>query len=1021
MFRFLKGEWRKVFRLLQIVFVFMIITQVSLSDSIECPHDFQSRNSLAIPQNYISPITRVAPFNTGSSADAVIFSSEVLKARLIYNLKESYSDYIDLFFNKIDSSSEYKGIKAILEFSRAVTIPLVWTKKRKLGIESMVGEASLTVIPAIINNVRLYIYLKMKEEKIVSIDVFEEKEHLGQVKELLDKGFISREQGNGLIFSVAQRSGAPMVLDSMDESVLTAKLFFSKLFGADGEKIFNRAAIKDGRIWVEPKGILISGGIVIPEETKKEDRPWQIIEGLIRQVDSKISACVLGEMEGLFKAFIKDGANFASEFFLAQHSDLMIMIKGLTEVLQKAGNEKTLAFDSSVYEYVPVFDDIKHESALYQNTLRKIKNIFMAVSNNEAKRYQNKNMLWKVDLLDVVRMDTKRVEDLWAWLKKEGYIGENGEIEEKFIKLEGYEELVLPEQFSKIKEEVFEILSKAEEEKNTIKFAPKVIKSAEDIDVRELTPCLLPTEIVEIEGGKNKIILNDNFVKVMCKLSEIGMAGPDGDIYETPYDRGERGSRRLGNMWETLLYSTALHVIRGHFRIVKGSVVFNPYEAWAQGERGNKYGFINILSIIYYWFEIVGKHYQFWGMRIEGEVDEYPPYLTRNITREAIMAVKERVGKSLFLEFLDRHIYSGNLKYRETGYTEKEYEKFLYGEDITTESLFYFLARQKQPLTFFEILDIQKKWNNKGSARRYLDIFTKLGIVTVKDNPESKGLDDEKVYKLIPLPSGLMKQVEKDIIKDKINTSYDIYWEASKEAISKVRESLIMLMEPYRVKEIIEEVKKYNIATKTKENPKGEKLYVFLDTSWIPKEQRELEPWTLIWVEDGEETIMGKSAPEVSGFSEFITSFKELKKTGSFELITGNGEELVTKFKDMIKEKKITNYKNVILISERELLYSTELKTFISDTIDKFKQPFVVGVDARDIRDMGEDTTTELSEILAMAIKMARKPKLIADSARVMVQKKNSRFIIVIPKAEKVESFFMNSLYKNNAKIIYSA
>ena len=126
--------------------------------------------------------------------------------------------------------------------------------------------------------------------------------------------------------------------------------------------------------------------------------------------------------------------------------------------------------------------------------------------------------------------------------------------------------------------------------------------------VERLSDGLLPTAVSRYDGT---IALNENFVKLMCLFTRVGMRDR-GDIYGIP-NRDERyqdDPRRyfkplIGNMYQSILYSTAIHEIRGHFKIERGAPVLNTDEEFAQGERGGKKLYVNIIAIVYFWLEFV--------------------------------------------------------------------------------------------------------------------------------------------------------------------------------------------------------------------------------------------------------------------------------------------------------------------------------------------------------------------------------------------------------------------------------
>jgi len=113
--------------------------------------------------------------------------------------------------------------------------------------------------------------------------------------------------------------------------------------------------------------------------------------------------------------------------------------------------------------------------------------------------------------------------------------------------------------------------------------------------VQFLERCLLPTDAVTQDGT---IRLNENFVRLLFLMGMKGMEGVNGRIEDWPRTT-ER--RYLGELCSSIVYSLALHTIRGHFRINEwGFAVFEPNEMTAQMERGRRHAYVNVLSMLFY-------------------------------------------------------------------------------------------------------------------------------------------------------------------------------------------------------------------------------------------------------------------------------------------------------------------------------------------------------------------------------------------------------------------------------------
>ncbi|MEA3490000.1 MAG: hypothetical protein U9R44_06665 [Candidatus Omnitrophota bacterium] len=113
--------------------------------------------------------------------------------------------------------------------------------------------------------------------------------------------------------------------------------------------------------------------------------------------------------------------------------------------------------------------------------------------------------------------------------------------------------------------------------------------------IKRLSNGLLPTAVSTEDGV---VIVNENFVKVMYKLAKYGLKSFSGRIIR------RRGQQILGDIYWSILYSMAIHEIRGHYKIEKGRVMLNTNEDFAQGERGKNKRYLNLVATVYFLFEI---------------------------------------------------------------------------------------------------------------------------------------------------------------------------------------------------------------------------------------------------------------------------------------------------------------------------------------------------------------------------------------------------------------------------------
>ena len=135
---------------------------------------------------------------------------------------------------------------------------------------------------------------------------------------------------------------------------------------------------------------------------------------------------------------------------------------------------------------------------------------------------------------------------------------------------------------------------------------------------------VIATRLIEGEDGeKGEIVINENFVKMMYKLR--GLRSATGDIMSLPEYEFEEGfddrpfefetamdgvkvikeRERIGNLYDSILYSVLLFAVRGGFRFENGVMVMNTGQEWAQGERGRNHCYVNVLSMVFFWLTVI--------------------------------------------------------------------------------------------------------------------------------------------------------------------------------------------------------------------------------------------------------------------------------------------------------------------------------------------------------------------------------------------------------------------------------
>ncbi|MBD3296979.1 MAG: hypothetical protein GF392_06375 [Candidatus Omnitrophica bacterium] len=184
------------------------------------------------------------------------------------------------------------------------------------------------------------------------------------------------------------------------------------------------------------------------------------------------------------------------------------------------------------------------------------------------------------------------------------------------------------------------------------------------IVVDTLSEALVPTAVVTKDGT---IYINRNFVRVMELLRRKGADTPD-QTKGAMMARGVRGPVIESTLFDSIIYSIALHEIRGHFPLEGyGFGVFDPDEEHAQGERGKSSLYNNLLAILYYWIDVV-EEVSFPQKETERLMREHP-YLFQGLTDEQKEMLPRDV-KKFCLRMTMNHVSVYVDEYVDTGVTK---------------------------------------------------------------------------------------------------------------------------------------------------------------------------------------------------------------------------------------------------------------------------------------------------------------------------------------------------------------
>lgn len=347
-----------------------------------------------------------------------------------------------------------------------------------------------------------------------------------------------------------------------------------------------------------------------------------------------------------------------------------------------------------------------------------------------------------------------------------------------------------------------EVLAHNADKNNKIKFLPNYFPY--EIRPAHLSDYIYPAVVTRSLSGESaengEILVNEDFVKAMYMLTALkGKAGvilslpeyeydDDGDD-ETPFDPEEdiskvkliRERERIGNLYESILYSVMLFAIRGGFRFENGAMVLNTDQECAQGERGHKYRYVNVLSLLFFWLAMIEN---------------------RNIADETNIEM-----------FLDQH---------------KEITRVLMSDPMLGV-VFGFLKRRMVPVPADKIARAFRSCDRDTLADS-LDILEKAGAVTASEIKDSGGYNAGKAY----VPVLTNRRQEDDI--QSLLAKYD---NASvKPEIASLRSEVLRIVDTRWAVDFLKVAIVCPRARKAIEA--GNKLIIAVETDWVPKARRDL-------------------------------------------------------------------------------------------------------------------------------------------------------------------------------------
>jgi len=550
------------------------------------------------------------------------------------------------------------------------------------------------------------------------------------------------------------------------------------------------------------------------------------------------------------------------------------------------------------------------------------------------------------------------------------------------------------------------------------------------IVVKRLSNGLLPTAISKKDGT---ITINENFVKVMHKLF-YNLRGAEGRIkrFREEY---LYSTKAIGNLFYSIIYCVALHEIRGHFPINEfGFPEFRPDEKFAQGERGRKHLYVNLLAMLFYWIVILEHEYGDILGRAKSLIAENPE-IFKGLTSE-----QKKMLPNHLLELCGELIrkkgfpYPYHSKLRSTNMTWEKYKEIIErssktqfdGDDVSRvdivkislhpEELFDWLFFQTEKLTEKQIIKKLKK-HSPEDISLHLQILRDLNLVSIsypaqeKENATTIGHQDsdEPAFKLRYMTTDMAKKIRRILEKYSFNNESDfkkLKSEIFKEIEFLWAEALLDATKrshtfKYKMKTTKRRIyprnsQKRQLVPGTEQN---QQFLIAIETDWIPVHDR-------IYVQA------------------LIQEAARLNGVGTIRIIRGTSTDLASKVMKTVNKEKISFKKVLVLGSPKTLAQPAFTPLRPNNGLDREKA-FFAAIDASELKseklEVGEMHYIRIMELLTMFIRKGANLKVIGEHANFQINQKNPRYIIIKLKAEPIDVESAKTIYLEQLKILRAA
>ena len=432
--------------------------------------------------------------------------------------------------------------------------------------------------------------------------------------------------------------------------------------------------------------------------------------------------------------------------------------------------------------------------------------------------------------------------------------------------------------------------------------------SKSKLNFEKLSERILPVAQANANGT---ITINEKFVDAMAYLYQEGFDRNKGNVLYDFYG-SEKWTKSL-SLFDSIIYSVAIHEIRGHFKFENNKFMFNPDEKFAQAQRGLGHVYPNILSMMYFWFAICEFGYNLYEDRIELFMKEYPE-LFELLSREE-----------------KAHLPRDLIKMHDNLFDDHFDLNWITSVAIPEPGIILLRLRTSgRSLTVEELIGKFKESSGGVSSRDYLiknlNLLVELGLVEVV--PQEKDSKGNEKYRAVTMTTNNFIDIEKifeDNIEDSEKLKTEIFSKVLEEGENLWATALISLVRQARRDRI---------------DAKSEKLVLIYDNNWVPKGQRNLKVFQQL-----ESSVL-----------------KAIEKEGNVEVVKASASGVVGE----IRKRRDVPLKNFIVVADKAVFQDPELAIMLPrDKKDKDRL-FCVAVDGNKLSD---DTYVQLIEIFNMVFK----------------------------------------------------